>query len=127
MSSTSTHPFAADVSDEAGPDTTGATAGHVDETDLLDPSVPLDPGRGLPTRTSRACEHVMAVTDTAHADGLRSLLTRALGEHHHITERFIKTQWMPTIHVMGDRRMPATLESSSSRHSAVPGLNVTLG
>jgi len=31
-------PFAADVSDEAGPDTTGATAGHVDETDLLDPS-----------------------------------------------------------------------------------------
>ncbi len=40
-SSTST-PFAVDVSDEAGPDTTGATAGHVDETDLLDPSVPLD-------------------------------------------------------------------------------------
>jgi len=36
-------PFAADVSDEAGPDTTGATAGHVDETDLLDSSVPLDP------------------------------------------------------------------------------------
>ena len=31
------------MSDEAGPDTTGATAGHVDETDLLDPSVPLDP------------------------------------------------------------------------------------
>jgi len=31
------------VSDEAGPDTTGATAGHVDETDLLDSSVPLDP------------------------------------------------------------------------------------
>ncbi len=34
---------------------------------------------------------------------VRSLLTRALGEHHHITERFIKTQWTPTIHVMGDR------------------------
>ncbi len=43
LSSTSAHPFAADVSDEAGPNTTGATAGHVDETDLLDPSVPLDP------------------------------------------------------------------------------------
>lgn len=34
---------------------------------------------------------------------VRSLLTRALGEHHHITERFIKTQWTPAIHVMGDR------------------------
>jgi len=41
-------PFAADVSDVSGPDTTGATAGHVDETDLLDPSVPLDPGGGPP-------------------------------------------------------------------------------
>ncbi len=45
-------PFAAAVSDEAGPDTTGATAGHVDETDLLDPSVPLDPGGGPPHPTT---------------------------------------------------------------------------
>jgi len=33
-------PFAADVSDVAGPNTTGATAGHIDETDLLDPPCP---------------------------------------------------------------------------------------
>jgi len=67
-------PFA---SDEAGPDTTGATAGHVDETDLLDPSVPLDAGGGPPTRTTRACEHGMAVTDPAHADGLQPNLMNA--------------------------------------------------
>ncbi len=49
-------PFTAAVSDEAGPNTTGATAGHVDETDLLDSSVPLDswtPEEDYPTRTSR--------------------------------------------------------------------------
>ena len=33
---------------------------------------------------------------------VRSLLTRALGEHHHITERFIKTRWTPSMYTLGD-------------------------
>lgn len=33
---------------------------------------------------------------------VRSLLTRALGEHHHITERFINTKWTPSIYTIGD-------------------------
>ena len=41
-------PFAAAVSDEAGPDTTGATAGHVDETDLLDTPCPWTPEEDYP-------------------------------------------------------------------------------
>jgi len=33
---------------------------------------------------------------------VRSLLTRALGEHHHITERFINTRWTPSMYAVGD-------------------------
>jgi hypothetical protein len=33
---------------------------------------------------------------------VRSLLTRTLGEHHHITERFIKTRWTPSMYTLGD-------------------------
>lgn len=32
----------------------------------------------------------------------RSALTRALGEKHHITQRFIKTKWTPSMYTMGD-------------------------
>lgn len=32
----------------------------------------------------------------------RSALTRALGEKHHITQRFIKTRWTPSIYTLGD-------------------------
>ncbi len=33
---------------------------------------------------------------------VRSLLTRALGEHHHITERFVNTKWTPSMYTLGD-------------------------
>ena len=32
----------------------------------------------------------------------RSVLTRALGEKHHITERFVNTRWTPSMFTMGD-------------------------
>mgnify|MGYP000574856442 CR=1 FL=1 len=32
----------------------------------------------------------------------RSALTRALGENHHITQRFIKTKWTPSMYTLGD-------------------------
>ena len=32
----------------------------------------------------------------------RSVLTRALGENHHITERFVNTKWTPSMFTMGD-------------------------
>lgn len=32
----------------------------------------------------------------------RSLLIRALGERHHITERFVKTKWTPSMYTLGD-------------------------
>lgn len=32
----------------------------------------------------------------------RSTLTRALGEKHHITQRFIKTKWTPSMYTIGD-------------------------
>lgn len=34
----------------------------------------------------------------------RSVLTRALGENHHITERFIKTKWTPGAYSLDDAR-----------------------
>ncbi len=79
-------PFAADVSDEAGPNTTGATAGQDHETDLLDPWTP-GPRKRTTHPDHQACEHGMAVTDPAHADGLQPNLanpdaaghTRAVG------------------------------------------------
>ncbi len=33
---------------------------------------------------------------------VRSLLPRALGENHHITERFVKTKWTPSMYTLGD-------------------------
>ncbi len=33
---------------------------------------------------------------------VRSLLTRPLGEHHHITERFVNTKWTPSMYTLGD-------------------------
>jgi hypothetical protein len=32
----------------------------------------------------------------------RSALTRALGEKHYITQRFIKTKWTPSAYALGD-------------------------
>lgn len=32
----------------------------------------------------------------------RSVLARALGEEHHITQRFIKTRWTPSAYTLGD-------------------------
>lgn len=32
----------------------------------------------------------------------RSALTRALGEQHHITRRFIRTKWTPSMYTLGD-------------------------
>jgi uncharacterized protein Ymh len=34
---------------------------------------------------------------------VRSVLTRALGESHHITERFVETRWTPWAYTAGDR------------------------
>lgn len=33
---------------------------------------------------------------------LRSVLTRALGESHHITQRFIAIKWTPSVYALGD-------------------------
>ena len=32
----------------------------------------------------------------------RSALTRALGEKHHITQRFVRTKWTPSMYTLGD-------------------------
>jgi hypothetical protein len=32
------------------------------------------------------------------------VLTRALGESHHITERFVTTEWTPSMYLMMDAR-----------------------
>lgn len=31
----------------------------------------------------------------------RSALTRALGEKHHITQRFVRTKWTPSMYTLG--------------------------
>ncbi|MGH3721311.1 MAG: TIGR02391 family protein [Pseudonocardiaceae bacterium] len=43
---------------------------------------------------------------------VRSVLTRALGESHHITERFVTTKWTPSIYSATDAR--AAFESAFS-------------
>ena len=45
----------------------------------------------------------------------RSALTRALGEKHYITQRFIKTKWTPSAYALGD-----TIAFTSTFRGTVP-------